>query len=325
MKTTQLGTSGIVSSVIGIGCMGMTPIYSPPSEAESIATLHRAIELGVTMIDTSDAYGDSKNEALLGRSLKGKRDQVVLTTKFSNIRNPDGTREVNGRPEYVPKALEASLKRLDTDVIDVYYLHRVDPDTPIEDTIGAMARLIDEGKVRALGLSEAGVETIRRANATHPIATLQTEYSLWSRFAEAELLPTCQELGISYVAYAPLGRGFLTGRYNSRDDFHEKDRRRDMPRYSEENFAQNLALINCLKTLSSERGASPAQVALAWLMAQNVIPIPGCHTIKQIEENAASADIALSPEELSRLSDAMPEGAAQGTRYPQGQLKALGI
>lgn len=326
MKMTELGASGIEVSRIGLGCMGMTPIYSPPSEEESIATLHRAIELGVNFIDTSDAYANGKNEELLARGLKGKRDQVVLATKFGNIRHPDGSRGANGKPEYVIEAAEACLKRLETDVIDVFYVHRIDPDTPIEDTVGAMAKLVADGKVRALGLSEAGAETIRRAHATHPIAALQTEYSLWSRFPEAEILPTCRELGISYVAYGPLGRGFLTATISSLDDLDADDRRRDMPRYKEENFAHNYALLETLKSVAEAKGATPAQVALAWLMTQDgVIPIPGSHRIKHVEENAAAVDIDLSAEEVARLSDSMPEGAAQGTRYPQGQLAALGI
>jgi aryl-alcohol dehydrogenase-like predicted oxidoreductase len=326
MKMTELGRSGIEVSRIGLGCMGMTPIYSPPSEEDSIATLHRAIELGVNFLDTSDAYANGNNEELLAGGLKGKRDQVVLATKFGNIRHPDGSRGANGRPEYVIEAAEACLKRLKTDVIDLFYVHRIDPDTPIEDTVGAMAKLVADGKVRAIGLSEAGVGTIRRAHATHPLAALQTEYSLWSRFPEAEILPACRELGISYVAYGPLGRGFLTGTIGSLDDLDAEDRRRDMPRYKEENFAHNLALLETLKALAEEKGASPAQVALAWLTAQDrVIPIPGAHRIRHIEENAAAADIELSADEVARLSDSMPEGAARGTRYPQGQLAALGI
>jgi len=326
MKTTTLGASGIEVSRIGLGCMGMNPIYSPPSDKESIATLHRAIELGVNFLDTSDAYANGKNEELLARGLAGKRDQVVLATKFGNIRHADGSRGANGKPEYVIEAAEACLKRLKTDVIDVFYVHRIDPDTPIEDTVGAMARLVADGKVRALGLSEAGTATIRKAHAVHPIAALQTEYSLWSRFAEAEILPTCRELGISYVTYGPLGRGFLSAQFSSPDDLDENDRRRDMPRYKAENFSSNFALLETLKSVAGDLGATPAQIALAWLMAQDgVIPIPGAHRVHHLEKNAAAADIALSPQDVARLSDSMPEGAAQGTRYPQGQLAALGI
>ena len=326
MRTTTLGSSGIEVSVIGLGCMGMTPIYSPPSEDESVAALDRAIALGMTFIDTSDAYANGKNEELLGRALKGRRDSVVLATKFGNIRHPDGSRGANGKPEYVIEAAEACLKRLQTEVIDLFYVHRIDPDTPIEDTMGALARLIEAGKVRAIGLSEAGAETIRRAHAVHPVAALQTEYSLWSRFAEADILPVCRELNISYVAYGPLGRGFLTGRFASLDDLGEDDRRRDMPRYKEENFAHNLALLETLKAVAAERGASCAQIALAWLLAQDgVIPIPGAHKVAHVEDNAAAADIALTEDEVARLSASIPADAVQGTRYPQGQLAALGI
>jgi aryl-alcohol dehydrogenase-like predicted oxidoreductase len=326
MKTTTLGSSGIEASCIGLGCMGMTPIYSPPSEEESIAALDRAIALGMNFVDTSDAYANGKNEELLGRALQGRRDSVVLATKFGNIRHPDGSRGANGKPDYAVEAAEACLQRLQTDVIDLFYVHRIDPDTPIEDTVGALARLVEAGKVRAIGLSEAGVETIRRAHATHPIAALQTEYSLWSRFAEDEILPTCRELGISYVAYGPLGRGFLTGRFASLDDLGEDDRRRDMPRYSGDNFAHNLALLDTLKAVAVERDVSCAQIALAWLLAQGgVIPIPGAHRVAHVEDNVAAADIDLTNDEVARLSESIPEGAAQGTRYPKGQLAALGI
>ena len=306
--------------------MAMTPIYSPPSEEESKAALDRAIELGMNFIDTSDAYANGKNEELLGRLLKRRRGSVVLATKFGNIRHPDGKRGANGKPDYVIEAADACLQRLDTDVIDLFYVHRIDPDTPIEDTVGAMARLVEAGKVRAIGLSEAGVDTIRRAHATHSISALQTEYSLWSRFAEADILPTCRELGITYVAYGPLGRGFLTGRFASLDDLGENDRRRDMPRYKAENFDHNLALLDTLKAVAAERGVSPARIALAWLVAQDgVIPIPGAHRVAHVEDNAGAPDIDLSADEVARLAAAMPEGAAQGTRYPQGQLAALGI
>lgn len=325
MKTIQLGTSSLTVPVIGLGCMGMTPIYSPPSETESMAALDAAIERGANFIDTSDAYADGKNEEFLGRALKGKRDRVILATKFGNIRHPDGRREVNGKPEYVAQAAEACLKRLGTDVIDLFYLHRVDPDTPIEDTVGAMARLVEAGKVRALGLSEAGEATIRRAHATHPIASLQTEYSLWSRFPEDELLPACRALDITFTAYAPLGRGFLTARFNSVDDLGEKDRRRDMPRYAPENFDDNLALLGTLKSIAAARGATPAQVALAWALAQGVMAIPGGHRPEHVIENAAAADLALTEAEVAQLSASIPDSAVKGTRYPAGQLKALGI
>ncbi len=325
MKTVALGNSSLRVPAIGLGCMGMTPIYSPPTEAESIRALDAAIEAGANFIDTSDAYADGKNEELLGRALKGRRDKVILATKFGNIRYPDGTRAVNGKPAYVVEAADACLKRLNTDVIDLFYQHRVDPDTPIEETVGAMSRLVEAGKVRAIGLSEAGAETIRRAHATHPVSALQTEYSLWSRFVEAEILPTCRERGITFVAYAPLGRGFLTGRFNSVDDLDAKDRRRDMPRYAPENFAHNLALVATIKDIAKSKGASPAQVALAWLAAQGVVSIPGGHRPEHVRENAAAADLSLSGAEIAKLSAAFPADAAKGTRYPAGQLKALGI
>jgi aryl-alcohol dehydrogenase-like predicted oxidoreductase len=325
MKTVQLGTSVLRVPVIGLGCMGMTAIYSPPDEAESLKAIDAAIEAGANFLDTSDAYADGRNEEFLGRALRGRRDKVILATKFGNIRYPDGRRAVNGRPEYVAEAADACLRRLQTDVIDVFYQHRVDPDTPIEETVGAMARLVEAGKVRALGLSEAGPATIRRAHATHPIAALQTEYSLWSRFPEAEILPTCRDLGITFVAYAPLGRGFLTGRFASPDDLHAKDRRRDMPRYAPENFAHNLALLGTVREIAKAKGATPAQVALAWLAAQGVASIPGGHRPAHVAENAAAAALTLSAAEAARLGAAFPEDAARGTRYPAGQLKALGI
>lgn len=325
MRTIQLGRSDLHVPVIGLGCMGMTPIYSPPSEAESLRAIDAALAAGANFLDTSDAYADGKNEEFLSRTLKGRRDKVILATKFGNIRYPDGTRAVNGRPDYVVEAAEGCLQRLGTDVIDLFYQHRVDPDTPIEETVGAMSRLIEAGKVRAIGVSEAGPDTIRRAHATHPIAALQTEYSLWSRFPEAELLPVCRERAITFVAYAPLGRGFLSGRFNSPDDLDAKDRRRDMPRYAPENFAHNLALVGTLKDIARARAISPAQVALAWLAAQGVVSIPGGHKPDHVRENAAAADIALDAAEVAQLSAAFPIDAAKGTRYPAGQLKALGI
>jgi aryl-alcohol dehydrogenase-like predicted oxidoreductase len=325
MKSMQLGTSLLRVPVIGLGCMGMTPIYSPPDEGENLKAIDAAIEAGANFLDTSDAYADGKNEEFLGRALKGRRDRVILATKFGNIRYPDGRRAVNGRPEYVAEAADACLRRLQADVIDVFYQHRVDPDTPIEETVGAMARLVEAGKVQALGLSEAGASTIRRAHATHPIAALQTEYSLWSRFPEADILPTCRDLGIAFVAYAPLGRGFLTGRFASPDDLHAKDRRRDMPRYAPENFDHNLALLGSLREIAKSRSATPAQIALAWLAAQGVASIPGGHRPAHVAENAAAAGITLSAAEVARLDAAFPDNAARGTRYPEGQLRALGI
>jgi aryl-alcohol dehydrogenase-like predicted oxidoreductase len=325
MKTVLLENSDLRVPLIGLGCMGMTPIYSPPSEADNLRAIDAAIETGANFLDTSDAYADGRNEEFLARALRGRRDKVILATKFGNIRHPDGSRAVNGRPEYVAQAADACLARLGTGVIDLFYQHRVDPDTPIEETVGAMSRLIEAGKVRAIGLSEAGPDTIRRAHAMHPIAALQTEYSLWSRFPEAEILPVCRERAIAFVAYAPLGRGFLTGRFASPDDLDARDRRRDMPRYAPENFAHNLALVGALKDIAQARAISPAQVALAWLAAQGVVSIPGGHRPEHVRENAAAADIALDAAEVARLSAAFPDGAARGTRYPAGQLKALGI
>jgi aryl-alcohol dehydrogenase-like predicted oxidoreductase len=307
--------------------MSMTPIYGEPSEPEAVATIHRAIEHGVDLIDTSDAYGFGANEELVGRALKRHRDKVVLATKFGNIRHPDGRTAVNGRPEYVPVACEASLRRLGTDVIDLYYIHRVDADVPIEETVGALARLVDQGKVRHLGISEASVATLRRAHATHPIAALQTEYSLWSREPEQELLPACEELGIGYVAYAPLGRGFLTGLVTGPDSLGPKDRRRDMPRFQGENFAHNLRLIEALSTLAKAEGCTPAQLALAWLLNRRdfIVPLPGTKQRRWLDENVAAVALDVAPDTFARLDEAFAPGAAAGTRYPEPQMKRLGL
>jgi aryl-alcohol dehydrogenase-like predicted oxidoreductase len=273
MHMRQIGPLRV--SAIGLGCMGMTPIYGEPDQKECIATVRRAIELGITMIDTADVYGDGKNEELVGRALSGRRDRVVLASKFGNVRYADGRRDVNGRPDYVPQACDASLKRLGVDAIDLYYLHRVDPNVPIEDTVGAMARLVEAGKVRHLGLSEAGAATLRRAHAVHPIAALQTEYSLWSRDVEAEILPACRALGVGFVAYSPLGRGFLSGTITSLDALSEKDRRREHPRFAAENLERNVDLLGTLREIAAERGCTPAQIALAWLLAKgdDVVPL----------------------------------------------------
>ena len=327
MKYRRLGNDSLEISALGLGCMGMTRIYGEPDEEEAIATVHRAIDLGVNFIDTSDAYANGKNEELVGRALKGRRDAVVLATKFGNVRHPDGRREVNGRPEYVPQACEASMKRLGVDVIDLYFQHRVDRNTPIEDTVGAMAKLVEQGKVRYLGLSEAAPETVRRAHATHPIAALQTEYSLWSRFAEDELLPTCRELGIGYVAYCPLGRGFLTATIKSLDALDENDRRRDMPRFQDENREHNLKLLGPVEEMAAAKGCPPAQLVLAWLLAQgeDIVPIPGTKQRRHLEENVQALEVSLDEAEVKRLSEALPPGAAAGERYPEGQLKNLNI
>ncbi|HEX2552295.1 MAG TPA: aldo/keto reductase [Microvirga sp.] len=325
MKRRRLGDLEV--SAIGLGCMSMTPIYGEPSEPEAIATVHRAVELGIDLIDTSDAYGFGANEELLGRALKGHRDRVVLATKFGNIRNPDGSNAVNGKPDYVPQACEASLKRLGVEVIDLYYIHRVDASVPVEETVGAMARLVEQGKVRHLGISEAGVATLRRAHATHPIAALQTEYSLWTRDAEAELLPVCRELGIGYVAYAPLGRGFLTGAVTATDALGPKDRRRDMPRFQGDNLAHNLRLVEALKSCAAREGCTPAQLAIAWLLTkgEDVVPLPGTKQRRWLEENAKAAELSIPSDTIAALDEAFAPGAAAGTRYPEPQMKRLGI
>jgi aryl-alcohol dehydrogenase-like predicted oxidoreductase len=314
-------------SAIGLGCMGMTPVYGEPDPDECIATVHRAIELGVNFIDTADVYGDGKNEALVGRALAGRRDQVVLASKFGNVRYPDGRRDVNGRPEYVPQACDASLKRLGVDVIDLYYLHRVDASVPIEDTVGAMARLIEAGKVRQIGLSEAGAATLRRAHAVHPIAALQSEYSLWSRDVEPEILPACRELGIGLVPYSPLGRGFLSGTITSLDALSEKDRRREHPRFEADNLVRNVRLLGALREVAEGRSCTPAQVALAWLLAQgdDIVPIPGTKRRKYLEENVGAIEIRLTDAELARLAEAFPPGITAGDRYPAGQMKRIGL
>jgi aryl-alcohol dehydrogenase-like predicted oxidoreductase len=325
MKTRRLGQLEV--SAIGLGCMSMTPIYGEPSEPEAVATIHRAVELGVTMIDTSDAYGFGTNEELVGRAVKGIRDKVVLATKFGNIRLPDGKQDVNGKPDYVPHACEASLRRLGVDVIDLYYIHRVDASVPIEDTVGALARLVDQGKVRYLGISEAGPHTLRRAHAAYPMSALQTEYSLWTRDVEEELLDVCEELGIGYVAYSPLGRGFLTGTISDVEELGQKDRRRDMPRFQGENMQKNLQLVQTLKELAAKENCTPAQLALAWLLAQRdfVVPLPGSKQRRWLEENVAAVDLKPSAETLAALDSAFPPNAATGTRYPAAQMGRVGI
>ena len=325
MQMRQIGPLRV--SAIGLGCMGMTPVYGEPDPDECIATVHRAIELGVNFIDTADVYGDGKNEALVGRALAGRRDQVVLASKFGNVRYPDGRRDVNGRPEYVPQACDASLKRLGVDVIDLYYLHRVDASVPIEDTVGAMARLIEAGKVRQIGLSEAGAATLRRAHAVHPIAALQSEYSLWSRDVEPEILPACRELGIGLVPYSPLGRGFLSGTITSLDALSEKDRRREHPRFEADNLVRNVRLLGALREVAEGRSCTPAQVALAWLLAQgdDIVPIPGTKRRKYLEENVGAIEIRLTDAELARLAEAFPPGITAGDRYPAGQMKRIGL
>lgn len=306
----------------------MSEFYGQRDEQESIATIHRALDLGVNFLDTADMYGVGRNEELVGRAIKDRREQVVLATKFGNVRSADGSfAGVNGRPEYVRQACDASLKRLGIDIIDLYYQHRVDPNVPIEDTVGAMAELVKAGKVRYLGLSEAAPATIRRANAVHPIAALQTEYSLWSRDPEDEILPTCRELGVSFVAYSPLGRGFLTGQFKTIDDLAPDDWRRHSPRFQGENFQKNLELVKQIQELAKEKGCQPSQLALAWLLAQgeDIVPIPGTKRQKYLEENVAAVDISLTPSDLERIDRVAPKGVALGDRYPENSMRAVNL
>ena len=313
---------------MGLGCMGMSEFYGRPAdEAQAIATIHDALDLGITLLDTADMYGPFTNEKLVGRAIAGRRDQVVLATKFGIVRHEDGRRSVNGRPDYVRAACDASLKRLGVDYIDLYYQHRVDPGTPIEETVGAMAELVAAGKVRYIGLSEAAPETIRRAHAVHPITAVQVEYSLWTRDPEAELLPTLRELGIGLVAYSPLGRGFLAGRFRNVDELAPGDWRRTNPRFQGENFARNLRLADQVRALAAEKGCTPSQLALAWVLAQgqDVVPIPGTSSVTRLEENLAAARVRLTVEDLSRLDAALPRGAAAGARYPPSMQHMLDL
>lgn len=320
MKQRKLGNQGLMVSELGLGCMGMSEFYGTPDENEAIATIHRALELGVTFLDTADMYGMGHNEELVGKAIGDRRDQVILATKFGNVRGSDGSfLGVNGKPDYVRSAVDASLKRLGTEVIDLYYQHRVDPNTPIEETVGAMAELVQQGKVRYLGLSEAAPETIRRAQAVYPISALQTEYSLWSREPEAEILPTCRELGIGFVPYSPLGRGFLTGKIRSIDDLLEGDYRASRyPRFAAENLQQNLELVQRIEEMAASKGVKPGQLALAWVLAQgeDIVPIPGTKRRTYLEENIAAAQITLSQAELDQIGKMLPPGIAAGDRYP---------
>ncbi len=326
MRIRKLGTQGLAVTEQGLGCMGMSDFYGQVSEQEGIATIHRALDLGINFLDTADMYGPYANERLVGKAIADRRDQVVLATKFAILRGDDGSfMGVSGKPEYVVQACDASLGRLGVDHIDLYYQHRVDPDVPIEDTVGAMAQLVDAGKVRCVGLSEAGAQTIRRANEVHPIAALQTEYSLWSRDPEDEILATTRELGVGFVAYSPLGRGFLSGRYRKLEDLAEDDWRRMMPRFQGDNFAKNLELVDRVKEIAEQKSVSAAQLALAWVSAQgeDVVSIPGTTKIENLEQNVAAAEITLSGEELARIDEVAPKGAAVGLRYPEQSMKMV--
>ena len=328
MEQRTLGHSGLGVSAIGLGLMSMSGVYGKPDDAESIRVIHKALDLGVTLLDSSDMYGWGQNEELLGRALKGKRDRAVVVTKFGQVKNPSGGGNlVDGRPEYVRQACDASLKRLGIDVIDLYFQHRVDPKVPIEETVGAMSRLIEAGKVRAIGLCEAAPATVRRAHATAPLAALQSEYSLLYRKEAEEILPTLRELGIAFVAYSPLGRSFLTGQVHKVEDIPEGDRRRDHPRFQGENLTKNAELVRRVETIAREKGCTPSQLVLAWLLAQgkDVVPIPGTKRADRLEENVGAVAVRLSADDVKRIADAVPADAVAGPRYPEAQLKAVYI
>lgn len=327
IEQRELGKSGLMVSAMGLGCMGMSEFYGDTSDdAESTATIHRALDLGITFLDTADMYGTGRNEELVGRAIASRRGEVTLATKFGNLRTPEGGfAGVNGKPEYVRVACDASLKRLNVDVIDLYYQHRVDPETPIEDTVGAMKELVEAGKVRYLGLSEASPKNLHKAVSVHPIAALQSEFSLWSREIEDEILPTCRELGIGFVAYSPLGRGFLTGQIKRYEDLAPNDYRRNAPRFMGANFNKNLELVKQIEAIAGRKGVQPSQLALAWVLAQggDIVPIPGTKRRKYLEENAAALSITFTPEEMSEINEALPQGASAGERYTPATMRFI--